>query len=748
MAAGSVMAQFVTLDPTFDPGLGPTGGNGGTVLCMLENAGGDIIVGGNFTSFDGTGSLQCALLDDDGTLLTSWDGHLYYSSPSTTYSTVQSMCLNSAGDLVLGGLFDTYAITNTGTSAQSAPCLAKLDPSDGSWVGFANIGTGFSASSGGLSVNEVVASGTDLLVGGAFTSYDGDPVKNLVRIDNSGTLDGSFSANCSTYFASGMVNTVKQFGSMIYVGGDFVYSSGGQTWHNILALNTNGQLITTFDPPDGINSSVHWIEEGPSGTIYIGGAFTNCDVATSQTGVARLNATTGVRDTGFSNPGLYIYCAGVGIKEGVVDAVGRVYVTGCVSVGGGASNTGMVRLLDDGSVDQSYLSDGAGFTGGASYTMMPGPTGFMYYAGSFDAYDGTPDAIEGVARLEDHGTECVDLVIHFAGTATTTEWDITGPTPVSGAGVSGNAGQEVTFTYCLLPGDYEIEVTDGTNNPVGWYLARTGQPTVRYIDNEDGWNPVSGVSSPSEEVASSVPDFQIPMSTTTITSAAGVLPDVSTGMLWNLPGGGPDCPGGTGTVTITTNVNDVQLDYFDPDGHVMQQSGACTDPYTSTHRTHAITGGTATPSGYNSGRIARGVWLNVRARGWTGGTGGSPTGTFGPVDYVCFNDENNWCTTTPSAQGEEHRGTIIPIRDEGLFPNPSMDGRATLVLGASAAVGSTPLITVRDAMGREVPCSIEQRIGADGSVRAGLDMGHVAPGIYMVCTQRGTEAQVLRWMIQ
>ncbi|MEO8069438.1 MAG: T9SS type A sorting domain-containing protein [Flavobacteriales bacterium] len=754
-------AQYIDLDPSFDPGAGPTGGSGGSVVCMLQNPNGDVIVGGNFTSFDGNGQLQSALLDDDGNYQ-AWGANFYPGSTTAGYGCVYSMCIDANNDLIVGGLFDTYAINSSGTGAQSAPYLARVDRDDGSWVGIPNIGLGFAQITGGqpLVVHKVIPSGNDhLLVGGAFDTYDGynintvSPLRNLVRIENDGDLDDTFSAACATYFqtgayfANGMVLAIKQIGSRIYVGGDFVYAGSGKTYHRILALTTSGTLIATFDPPNDIDADIEWIEEGPTvgmvPTIYIGGGFQNC--SGSQTGVARL-FEDGTKDTSFGNPNMYV--CGTGAREGFVDgATGNVYVTGCISNGGGAYWNGVIRLLPDGTVDPAYEPDGEGFGSGQAYTMIYASPDHAYYAGDFDTFEGgTPTTIHKVARLADPGTQCVDLTIHYGSSAADISWVIDGPTDASGSGTSTvDDNQTRTYTYCLLPGDYDIAITPANGaSAVGWYLSAYAQPTIRFIDNENGWNPFSGVSSPGQH-NTNFPDFQIPMGPAMITSGGGVQPS-SDGLKWKT--GSTNCGGGTTGVNVTSNVAAVQFDYFDPDGQLMAQpqQGAtpCSTALSRDHRGHIDGNGDVQPSDYEEGRINRGVWLNVRARGYASG---SPTTTFGPVCYICFNSTVTACNPTPNIQGGGgDRAVIIDLPEEGLFPNPSADGKATWVFEQLMEVVTT--VVVRDAMGRVVPCAVERNTDDEGIQRLGVDIGNVPPGVYFLCAQQGSKSKVVRWMIQ
>lgn len=100
------------------------------------------------------------------------------------------------------------------------------------------------------------------------------------------------------------------------------------------------------------------------------------------------------------------------------------------------------------------------------------------------------------------------------------------------------------------------------------------------------------------------------------------------------------------------------------------------------------------------------------------------------IDKIAF-------VPTPSASALAMRNTTSPASDVGaldveVYPNPSSDGRFTIALGEAR------LLRVYDARGREV---LSRRFGAGRSV---LDMGDVAPGVYVVRYGGGSLRVVVR----
>ena len=166
-----------SLDTTFKSGTELTLGSGyGWVTTFAVQADGKVIVGGNFTGYNGTPVNRLARLNMDGNLDPS------FSVGTGFDGLVYSLALQMDGKILVGGFFNNY----NGTSRNY---IARVN-TDGALDSSFNIGTGFNNVIAGLKLQ---ADGK-VVAGGLFTSYNGTSRNSLARLNADGTLDVSFAA--------------------------------------------------------------------------------------------------------------------------------------------------------------------------------------------------------------------------------------------------------------------------------------------------------------------------------------------------------------------------------------------------------------------------------------------------------------------------------------------------------------------------------------------------------------------------
>jgi hypothetical protein len=228
-------------------------------------------------------------------------------------------------------------------------------------------------------------------VGGFFSSYNGDIVSGLVRLNNDGTLDGTF------------VATVQSVESVALASdGTTDLYSGGLLPLRLERWDSNGFPIVNFDPP--FDGSVLIVEPipAPMGDIYVGGSFTDR--------IVRLNTSDTV-DTdfdvgnGFNNDVLSIELA--------ADMTADIYVGGSFTSYDGNPTNGIVRLDELGSPNVNFTS-GSGFTDpdgvfpsslvvSVAQDTNPSPNVLdVFVGGGFTQYNGV--ASNGIVRLDPDGT--------------------------------------------------------------------------------------------------------------------------------------------------------------------------------------------------------------------------------------------------------------------------------------------------------------------------------------------------------
>ena len=158
-----------------------------------------------------------------------------------------------------------------------------------------NIGSGFNQTGGIFSVNTVyINPDNTILVGGAFTSYNGTPSKGIVRLLSNGAIDSSFNIGSGINGFANVVRDIKvQTDGRILVCGGF-NSYNGTPANSIVRINPNGTVDTSFVTVPGFIAQTYEMAIQSDGKIVVVGGFNNV-ANTTQYYVARLK-TNGTLD--------------------------------------------------------------------------------------------------------------------------------------------------------------------------------------------------------------------------------------------------------------------------------------------------------------------------------------------------------------------------------------------------------------------------------------------------------------------
>ncbi|WP_445956732.1 T9SS type A sorting domain-containing protein [Yeosuana sp.] len=250
-------------DDSFNTGLGFND----FVKTIAIQSDGKILVGGNFTEFNGQTQKYCVRLNEDGSLDNTFGNEITFNN-KVTYLTLQA-----DGKILVGGNFTTF-------NGQSQKGLIRLNI-DGTKDTSFDIGTGFDSfnSSDVVRDIEILMDGS-MYVASQGGNYNGVNAGNPIRLFTDGSRDTSFS-NQAVINSQGTIESlaIQQDGKII-VGGNFVYVNN--TDHNrIMRLNSNGTLDTTFDVNNGNSGSLGGLSLGscneiiiqPDGKIWLGGSF-------------------------------------------------------------------------------------------------------------------------------------------------------------------------------------------------------------------------------------------------------------------------------------------------------------------------------------------------------------------------------------------------------------------------------------------------------------------------------------------
>jgi uncharacterized delta-60 repeat protein len=406
------LEQDGVVDPSFDAGSGPDG----TLSSVVLQLDGKIIIGGEFLMFDGIDITRVARLDPDGTLDLSFDPDNWVngrvnamviqsdgkilvvgetvpgiirlnpsgvrdesfsatSGPLTTLNghPAYTVAVQADGDIILGGAFMSFDQRRCGNIVR----LSALGVCDTMY----NRGTGADQV-----VSEVaVQPNGQILIGGWLTAFNGVAKRYLARLQNDGTLDNSFNAGAGP--DEPILSILPLSNGKTLVGGSFAYYNG-ENRRAIVRLNVNGSLDFGFNAAFAGNSSVDEIVTQEDGKLLVSGSFTNR--------IARLNENGTVDGT---------FQPGAGFNMGLMYAIalepnGKILVGGSFSEFDGTARNRIARLNPDGSLDFSF-DPGLGASGPIECVALQ-PDGKVLIAGSFTTFNGV--GRNRIARLLPDGS--------------------------------------------------------------------------------------------------------------------------------------------------------------------------------------------------------------------------------------------------------------------------------------------------------------------------------------------------------
>ena len=261
---------------TFNPGTGANDYVNGVAV----QADGKIVLCGTFTTFNDRFYKRIARLNADGSLDTTF----YETAPNDT---VYSIAVQADGKIVLGGAF---------TSINNFPVLprnriARLN-ADGSVESTATFNTGTGAN--GIVQSVAVQADGKIVLGGAFTIYNGTSINRIARLHADGSLESGATFTVGTganenIQGAGVQSVAVQADGKILLGGTFTTFNG--TFINRIArLNANGSLesTATFNPGTGVPlDTVNGVAVQADGKIVLCGTFTTFN-GSSRNKIARL----------------------------------------------------------------------------------------------------------------------------------------------------------------------------------------------------------------------------------------------------------------------------------------------------------------------------------------------------------------------------------------------------------------------------------------------------------------------------
>lgn len=248
-----IVNRLVRLNPSgnIDTSFNVGTGFSSMVYSIAFQKDGKIIVAGNFSKYKGVTVNKVIRLLPNGNLDTS------FSIGTNPDGTPNLLVLQPDGKVLVGGDFTTF-------NAITSNKLIRLN-SNGSVDTSFSVGTGFV----GTVYTITLQKDEKILIGGSFTSYNGQSNKRIIRLNSNGSQDSSF--NSGTGFSGGTVRSiVVQSNGRILVGGSFSGNFNGTSVKRMLRLLPNGTYDTSF--PIILNGQLNSICLFQGGAV-IGGNF-------------------------------------------------------------------------------------------------------------------------------------------------------------------------------------------------------------------------------------------------------------------------------------------------------------------------------------------------------------------------------------------------------------------------------------------------------------------------------------------
>jgi uncharacterized delta-60 repeat protein len=334
LCSGGASFAINSLDATFNPGSGANN----FVETTLVQPDGKILMCGTFTEVNGVSRGYIARLNPNGSVDTSFEAHPNYW--------VRHMALQSDGKIVIGGFF-------TSVEGVSRNRVARLN-ADGSLDTTFNTGTGCAGKIVPADPTDpfvfAVAVQADgrIVIGGNFTTYNGAAHSGVVRLNSNGSADSTFDVGSGV---DSWVRTIALLpNGQVMLGGWFT-SYDGQGFNRMVRLNANGTADTTFNPFFGDKTAIYTIARLGDGKYIVAGHSVNPDAPFKQE-IVRLNHD-GSFDTTFNS-------GGAGADEKVESVVlqpdGKIVMVGYFGRYNGVERRSIARLNADGSLDSTLIA--------------------------------------------------------------------------------------------------------------------------------------------------------------------------------------------------------------------------------------------------------------------------------------------------------------------------------------------------------------------------------------------------------
>ena len=362
-------ASYSFSDSRFATAANAGGGFNNIVRAIDYQSDGKIIVGGDFTSFNGTAVNYICRLNADGTEDTTFTTNIGSGFNDIVYT----IKVQPDDKILVGGAFTSF---NSISPFVNYICRLNADGTEDTTF-TSNIGSGFNSD-----VHAIKLLSDDyIIVGGVFTSFNSNTVGYIIKLRSDGAFNSTFITNTGTGFNGDVYALDIDPSDNIYVGGAFT-SFNGNTVNYAAKMSSTGVRNSTFftNISTNLNNIVYAIRYN-SNKILIGGEFT----AAFGSGLNRICQVNpdGTEDVDFTS------VAGSGYNNRVfaIEAVADGWLVGGQSTSYSGNTISYFNYIQNtGKQLNGYRAFGAGFDDSIqSLKLYPGNK--ILAGGDFKNYD-------------------------------------------------------------------------------------------------------------------------------------------------------------------------------------------------------------------------------------------------------------------------------------------------------------------------------------------------------------------------
>jgi uncharacterized delta-60 repeat protein len=353
------------------------------ILSIKVLSSGKIVVGGNFTQYNSTTQNKICRLNADGSL----DG--MFNIGTAFDARVEKIEVQSDGKFIIAGDFTTF----NGSARSKITRLNSNGTLDNTFV----VGTGFDGVS---AVNTCLQTDGKILAVGDFTTYNGTFQERISRLNTDGTKDTSF--NYQKGFDTQVMAMAKQADGKLLIGGAFTSFDGNITNSHLVRLNADGTKDTSFSIGTAFDFPIYSIAVQTNGKILVGGYFTTVN-GTSCGRIVRLNTDGSIDSSFVTGTGFNNY-----VNKIVIQSDNKILVGGIFTAYNGASRNRIIRLNSDGSLDTSFVI-GSGFSSGYINVIAVQSDNKILVGGTFTNYNGT--SYNRIIRINSDGSADTSFTI-------------------------------------------------------------------------------------------------------------------------------------------------------------------------------------------------------------------------------------------------------------------------------------------------------------------------------------------------